>query len=182
MHLHSFWWRVIKRSFKDAWEPFESFGRICALIAGMVAVGFITHLVTQEWGDYMIYWTIAFPVVVWWVWFFWHLIKVPHQIHEEDLAAANLGPMPKSISQNYIRFIFVVVVVSGFMGLLAAKNWQISQLRKELPTPMQNIAAKALPDKIIPQPVISNAPPIVSTPQVANVESPIQFETNNPST
>jgi hypothetical protein len=187
MHLHSFWWRVINRAFRKAWEPFESFGRVCALVAGMVAVAYIAHIVTQEWGDYMIYWTIAVPVVVWWVWFFWNLIKAPHQIHEEDVAASNSGekqiPIEKSVSQKFASFIFVVVIVSAFMGLLAAKNWQIAQLKKQFLSdqPKPSIAAKPLPDKIIPRLESPAAPPtIVSTQEIASVEPQKQFETNSP--
>jgi hypothetical protein len=121
-------------AFKNSWEPFESFGRVCALFAGMVAVAYIAHLVTQEWGDYMIYWTIAVPVVVWWVWFFWNLIKAPHKISEEESATA---AQSKLAPPNFTRFVFVVVIVSAFMGLLAAKNWQIAQLRKQLNPPKQ---------------------------------------------
>jgi len=61
-----------------------------------------------------------------------------------------------------------------------AQRIQISKLNH--PPQKQGSAAKPIPDKIIPRPVISNIPPRVSPPQVTNVEPPIQFETSNPST
>ena len=33
--LASFWWHVIKKSFKNACEPFEHLNSICALITGV---------------------------------------------------------------------------------------------------------------------------------------------------
>lgn len=178
MHLHSFWWRVFKRAWKNSWEPFESFGRICALIAGMVAIAFIAHFVTQEWGDYMIYWTIALPVIVWWVWFFWNLIKVPHEIHEEDLAEARSGTLPVSIKksgiQNFVRFGSVVIIVSAFMGLLAEKNWQIAQLKKQQIPPKRAALPKPLPMKSIPAPEVTQ--PVV-TQKTENPPPPV-FESD----
>ena len=133
----------------------------------------------------MIYWSIAFPVVVLLVWFVWNLIKAPHQIHEEDLAAQSSRegqtPLRNSVSKSIAALIFIAVIVAAFMGLLAAKNYQIEQLRKKLNPPKQaSIAPKPLPDKIIPQLVISNAPSTGLATQITNTESAIQFETSNP--
>jgi hypothetical protein len=84
LSLHSFWWRIVNTAFKIAKEPFETVGIACAIFAGLVALGFIFHVITQELGDYMIYWSVAFPVIVLLVWFIWNLIKAPHQIHQDD--------------------------------------------------------------------------------------------------
>jgi len=183
--LGSFWWQVIKKSFKHAWEPFETIGTLCAIFAGMVAAAYLTHQVTQEWGDYMIYWSIAVPVGVWWILFLWNLIKFPHKIYKEDLAAASSGATPVSCKEianrNFGRFLFVVIIVSAFVCLLSVKNLKISQLESQLTQPRQVIPKKPLRDKIIPQPAPSNAPSIVSPPRVTNAEPPIQFVTSNPS-
>jgi hypothetical protein len=176
MHLHSFWWRVTKRSWKSSWEPFENFGRVCALVAGMVAVAFIAHLVTQEW-------TIALPVIVWWIWFFWNLIKVPHEIHEEDLAAAQAGTLQKQHSKsgtkNFVRFIFIVIIVSAFMGLLAGKNRQIAELKKLSSQPRKLPAPNFLFTKVLPP---SEPPPSMPTRQMPVVDSSAQLENFPPDT
>jgi hypothetical protein len=56
------------------------------------------------------------------VWFFWNLIKAPHQIHEDDLAAQGSGKnqisIKKNVSQPIANLIFIAVIVSAFMGLL----------------------------------------------------------------
>jgi hypothetical protein len=77
------------------------------------------------------------------------------------------------------RFLIIVFAVAGLFWL-----FRIERKKNEPVSPQvsgQNITSKPSPDKIIPQPVISNTPSIVSTTQVANSESQIQFETSNPS-
>jgi hypothetical protein len=148
MHLHSFWWRVIKKAYQSAKRPFESVGVACAIFAGLVAIGFLFHLFTQELGDYMIYWSIALPVIVLVVWFLWNLVKSPHLIREQDLAEVISGksqiPSKKSISPQIAGLIFIALIVSAFMGLLAIKNHQISQLKSH-PVTVTNNLGNALP-------------------------------------
>ncbi|MGA3284800.1 MAG: hypothetical protein ABSD57_10135 [Verrucomicrobiota bacterium] len=184
--ISSFWWRVIKKSFKNAWEPFENFGGVCAIFAGVVAIAYLAHQITQDWTDYMIYWSIAVPVAVWWVWFLWNLIKVPHKIYKDDLAAVTSGAMPVSVNKtnirNFARFLFVVVIVSAFLGMMAVKNYQIEKLKGQIPPSVQpkpNIVLKPLPTKIIPRPEPPPTPPAYSTQQVAVIETQKQFETFN---
>jgi hypothetical protein len=183
MHLHSFWWRIVNRAFKNSKEPFENVGLACAIFAGLVALGYIFHLITQELGDYMIYWSIAFPVVVLLAWFCWNLIKAPHQIHEEDLATSSSGinqiTAKKSVSQRFASFIFVVFLVSAFMVLLAAKNRQISQLKKQLSPPKQiAVTPKPLPPTIIP--TNEFVAPTISAPQPTNVVAASQSPSIEP--
>jgi hypothetical protein len=179
----SFWWHVIKKSFKEAWEPFETVGTLCAIFAGMVATAYLTHQVTQEWGDYMIYWSIAVPVGVWWVLFLWNLIKIPHKIYKEDLTAAISGATPvfaKEItSRNFGRVFIIIIVVSAFVALLSVRNLQIAQLKSQLNSPKQVALKKPLPIKIIPRPEPPPAPPPpVPIQQAAIVESQ-KFENFN---
>jgi hypothetical protein len=73
----------------------------------------------------------------------------------------------------------LICLSASLVVVAAAQRMQISKMANP-PTP-KNIAKKPLPDKIIPQPVTSNAPSIASPPQVTNVEPPMQFVTSNPS-
>jgi hypothetical protein len=157
LSLHSFWWRIVNKAFTIAKEPFENVGLACAIFAGLVALGFIFHLITQESGDYMIYWSIAFPVIVLLVWFSWNLIKAPHQLHHEDVGAAISGaalaaPVPKTRLQKLIPFFFVTVIVLAFMGILSVKNRQISELQKKLAPPKQEVVSKPVSIQTIPRP------------------------------
>lgn len=152
MHLYSFWWRTFKRSFKSAFEPFESIGRISTLFAGIVAIAFITNHITQEWGDYMIYWSIAVPVFVWLIWFFWNLIKIPHEIHEEELSSASSLPeITKKPGQNLAFFVFITLIVLFFVAILEIKTQQIAKLRKQINPVTATIAAKSPPPKALPE-------------------------------
>jgi hypothetical protein len=172
MQSQSFWWRVIKRSFKNAWEPFGSIGRAGALIAGMAAVGSVIHIVTHEWGGDMVYWTMAVPVVVWCLWFCWHLIKVPRQILARDSAASKSG-------QKLVPFLAVVGVVSAAVGFLAVENYQTGPAPGRLPPPPkpeESSAAAPVPDTIIPR--LESPPAIVPAQQLADVEQQKQLATN----
>jgi hypothetical protein len=184
MHLHSFWWRIFKKAFKRALEPFESFGKICALITGMLAVGCITHSVTREWGDYMIYWTGAVPVVIWSIYFLWNLIKIPHRMYEEGLEARSGNE--KNGDQSFARTIFIVFLISAFLGFWAFKNYQITQLKDLLapPTaPKEKITEITLPIKIIPRPELPpSSAQITSNPLPSTVVTTQPLETFNANT
>jgi len=184
--LESFWWHVFKKSFKNAREPFENFGTLCAIFAGIIAAAYLTNQVTQEWGDYMIYWSIAVPVAVWCVLFLWNLIKIPHKTYKEDMGAASSGatlvPVKEIASRNFGHLFFVVIIVSAFVCLLSVKNYQIEKLKSQISPPINSkssIATKPLPVKIIPNP---EPPPIISTQQLAVVETQKHFEIFNTGT
>ncbi len=102
-----FWLWTAKRCLQKSIEPFEKFGSICAIIAGAVAVAFLVHWITQEWGDYIIYWTLAVPFGVWVIALLWHFTRLPHEYYKY---------------QNVTRFLFSVLIVGVFTGLLTIKK------------------------------------------------------------
>ena len=187
MDLHSFWWRAFKKAYKEAKEPFERVGYACGIVAGFIALAYIAHLITQERGDYLMYWLIAFPVIVLALWFLWNFVRAPHLIREEDLANQNRGKeqiiLKKPISSKVAGLALIAIIVLAFMVMLAVKNHQITKLTNQLSSPKQSAAIQRLPDKIIPAP--SNSAPIIAPPHIAAApisesQSPMQFETNNP--
>jgi len=175
--MHSFWWRVIKKSFKNSRKPFETVGGYTAIFCGLIAFLFVCHFITQEWGDYMIYWAGAVAFIVFVVWFGWNFIKVPHKMYKEDsagLLGKNLNPENEGKGQHLGSFVFIVLIVSVFMAIIAANRHQIAKLKNQLPPPKLVARQKPLPDKIIPAPETPSAT-IVAKPIVG---SAVNFETN----
>jgi hypothetical protein len=88
---------------------------------------------------------------------------------------------PKSI---YPSIIAILLAICSFLsvGLIFSLKFNFSHHSESPNSAHEETKAqpKRLPDKIIPQPVTSNAVPMISPPQDANAQSPIQFETNNP--
>jgi hypothetical protein len=105
-------------------------------------------------------------------------INPPQPVNSLEKSAAESLDKAKKHSDP-ASVVILICLSASLVALTAAQRFQIFKL-KNPPTP-QSIARKPLPDKIISQPAKSNIPPIISPPQVTNVELPIQFVTNYPS-
>lgn len=182
----SFWWRVIKESFRHSREPFEHVTTYLALVAGAVVTLFLLHLIGQEGVDRMIYWTLAIPFAVWAVWLIWGLIKMPHKVYKTDITAVVSGAEAvndrKTGFGNFSRLFLITLIVGAFVVVLAVKNRQITQLQQKLAMPKQETAAKPLPITILPNPTNSTPTPTVVTATASSTNTPFQkpFETNTP--
>jgi len=106
-------------------------------------------------------------------------ITPPAAAHSLDNGVGEINDKTKKL-RDPASVIILLCLSASLLVLSVAQRIQISKLNH--PPQKQGSAAKPIPDKIIPRPVISNIPPRVSPPQVTNVEPPIQFETSNPST
>lgn len=85
----------------------------------------------------------------------------------------------KSVSPKFASFIFIVFLVSAFMGLWATKNWQIAQIRKQLAPPppaAKFVAPKQLPEISTPSLKLPPSLPPTNQPALAQVPPKIDSE------
>jgi hypothetical protein len=97
-----------------------------------------------------------------------------------SLGKCAIGSPDKAKKRSDPASVVILICLSASLVVVAAaQRFQIQKLQNP-PAPKITVR-KLIPDKIIPQPAISNAPSIIPSPQVTNAESPIQFQTSNPS-
>lgn len=175
LSMGSFWWRVIKESFRHSREPFEHITSLFGIGAGAIVWLLILHQINQEWVDNMIYWTLAIPFAVWLIWLVWGFVKIPHKIYKTDLIVASSGAEAvfdrKTGFRNFSLFFLITAIVLSFFGLLMIKNNEISALKGQVPLAKQEVAPKPKPD------VNTSNPPAsaVATAPLSTNRTPLQM-------
>lgn len=183
---HSYWsflWTAAKMAKKRAWTQLGNL----LVIVSLVQFGLLADCISKiTKGIDVNFWLTFSPVIISVFGFLAFLFRAAHKIYERALNSeqSNGKDVPENEPPKPAMFVVFIAVTLGCVGLvitiITEQKTQIEQLRGQIPPPVQLkpiIASKPLPDKII----LSSEPPppsIVSTQQVASMESQKQFETN----
>jgi heme/copper-type cytochrome/quinol oxidase subunit 4 len=80
-------WQDFKASWGKSQKPFESasakFGFPISIIACLVA----THGINEDWGNFMSWWALGIPGIVWLIYFVWNLTYFLHKTHKDRTPA-----------------------------------------------------------------------------------------------
>lgn len=148
--------QICRIAWKKSRKPFEKFNGIFSACASVISVAVVIHSITKDWGDNMMWWALAGPGFVWWIYFVWNIIKLHHKFRKDRTPAV----------LTCLLFICAALIVIFFVQMS-----EIARLNKKL---VPKLASNPKPLPMTAIPAAESPPPV--TPQQPEQPAPIVFE------
>jgi hypothetical protein len=140
--------RILRHAAIRSWKRFKTLGEIVTNIIYVVAAFVVLHFTTKELGDFVIYWALAIPPLLWWVYFICYAVKFFHRI--------NPGTFPTLV----IILLFVSVSFGVLYGIQLSLN---AKLKHQLNPPKPPIVTPLKIPNPLPAETIPFQKPFVET-------------------